>query len=337
MVPERLAVEQTPVTTTGSKRDWWSALTAIAQSGLLLLAIFGYFYSVLPVFRHQLLEERAARLTLEKEQVETELESLRVERSAIESEIANLSERLSDEQLRGLELETKVRESESSQRVAGQQAEQARREAEEVRQELEALNAELESLRWERLFFLMVTVRGVNTSKQFSAGMENYGEMAEFFESQKSNWPDPYENLRSAIDLLTGSRAEQEEFDLEKVSKLKQLVDERRDELACPMPDFKELSERLEQETARAEEEAIRETEEEISGLVRDYEQRGERVMITDEYRSTTLRSYRFRLSHAVEQRYRDEVLAARSVCQDLENSVWDSIQRQFERENLEK
>lgn len=58
-----------------------------SQVGVLALAIFGYFYTVKPVFQNQVLQEQAAKLELEKKQSEKALASMAAERKDIEHQI----------------------------------------------------------------------------------------------------------------------------------------------------------------------------------------------------------------------------------------------------------
>lgn len=52
---------------------WLSRIANASQAGLLILATFGYFYTVIPVYQKSLLDEEIAKKTLDLEKKESEL------------------------------------------------------------------------------------------------------------------------------------------------------------------------------------------------------------------------------------------------------------------------
>lgn len=66
-------------------------LANLSQVGLLALAIFGYFYTVLPVYQKSLLDEEIAKKTLELNSVEKKITSLESELSEKNLKLANLN------------------------------------------------------------------------------------------------------------------------------------------------------------------------------------------------------------------------------------------------------
>lgn len=67
-----------PVST--SKIDiYLSRVGNLTQVGVLALAIFGYFYTVVPVFQNQKLQEDNAKLEIEKSKANKTLEDLQAQ------------------------------------------------------------------------------------------------------------------------------------------------------------------------------------------------------------------------------------------------------------------
>lgn len=69
---------------------WLQRIAHLTQVGLLCLGVFGYFYTVLPVFQNQQLQEQAARLELEKATAQRRLDELLAEQLEVQTEIVAL-------------------------------------------------------------------------------------------------------------------------------------------------------------------------------------------------------------------------------------------------------
>lgn len=76
-----------------SKIDIWSSRIAnFSQIGVLALAAFGYFYTVLPVYQKSLLDEEIAKKTLELESKDKKIEEFNKLLSVRSSELKKLTE-----------------------------------------------------------------------------------------------------------------------------------------------------------------------------------------------------------------------------------------------------
>lgn len=92
--------QQNLASTTPNRLDRWSGLLAAwAQVATLGVVIFGYFYTVVPVFQRDRLEEEVAKLEIQREQIESEArqsieksELLRQSIAGLHQEQAKLSE-----------------------------------------------------------------------------------------------------------------------------------------------------------------------------------------------------------------------------------------------------
>lgn len=71
-------------------------LANASQLGLLLLAVFGYFYTVLPVYQKSLLDEEIAKKTIELRAMESRVTQAQELLQARESELSGMNKRLSE-------------------------------------------------------------------------------------------------------------------------------------------------------------------------------------------------------------------------------------------------
>ncbi|HHA2022737.1 TPA: coiled-coil domain-containing protein [Enterobacter ludwigii] len=75
-----------------SKIDTWFARIAnLSQLGVLILAVFGYFYTVLPVYQKSLLDEEIAKKTLEIEKKDKQIAAINKKLEERASELESLS------------------------------------------------------------------------------------------------------------------------------------------------------------------------------------------------------------------------------------------------------
>ena len=77
---------------------WLGRIANASQAGLLMLAAFGYFYTVIPVYQKALLDEEIAKKTLELQEKESELAQKSAELASLTTEVANIRGSLSSSQ-----------------------------------------------------------------------------------------------------------------------------------------------------------------------------------------------------------------------------------------------
>ena len=71
-------------------------LANASQLGLLLLAIFGYLYTVLPIYQKSLLDEEIAKKTLEFNAMQARVDSVEAQLKSRELELSGMNKKLSD-------------------------------------------------------------------------------------------------------------------------------------------------------------------------------------------------------------------------------------------------
>jgi myosin heavy subunit len=116
---------------------FWTILSALSQVGLLGLAMFGYFYTIRPVYQNQLLTEQKASLELEAQKLQGKNDTLS---KSIELKASQIS-RLSDQ------IESLTREkaaTESRYKSAILETSRVQKNLEDVRKERQALDSNIE-------------------------------------------------------------------------------------------------------------------------------------------------------------------------------------------------
>ncbi len=124
-------------------------LSHVSQIGLLALGVFGYFYTVVPVFQNQQLQEQTAKLELEKTALECEksvsrqkLVMLKAQQYEVKQNIQLLQEKWKIEKNRNIQLMHNISESKTREL----EAKFASMNAENI---LASEKKNLENTRWE--------------------------------------------------------------------------------------------------------------------------------------------------------------------------------------------
>tara|TARA_R110000850_G_scaffold37802_1_gene99263 strand:+ start:97 stop:1200 length:1104 start_codon:yes stop_codon:yes gene_type:complete len=248
-------------------------LNTVAQLGTLLVVTFGYFYTIQPVFQHQLLAEKNAQIELDKVRLESEIsdieedlahrrrsldevssrnKSLEESVSSYENEIdellsvrAELEEQvrvaylnLQEEQEKSNALLNEVeiaikRETEANERIA--------RIRMEVGSELEAL----ENARWELILTDLSILSVVRRRGAFgyfrTSEDDDVFTYSNYLNDVSENWPNLYLSLMSSIDELEENNRSENKYPSSYIEELRGFARDNRSSLRCERPDFNEM------------------------------------------------------------------------------------------------
>lgn len=95
----RVATQPFQVVPHSAPVDKWLTRTANAsQVGLLILAVFGYFYTVIPVYQKSLLDEEIAKKTLDLQKKEGELAEKSAELASLTTAVTKMHDNLNHSQ-----------------------------------------------------------------------------------------------------------------------------------------------------------------------------------------------------------------------------------------------
>ncbi|SEG18182.1 hypothetical protein [Billgrantia desiderata] len=351
LVPDSLE----PVPDKSQKRNKYSQLAAwvgaLSQAAMLLVVLFGYIYTVRPVFQHQLLQEKLASAELSRLEVESQTLILQAERDEAEKNLqANLAEAafyrleieeqikiLQDErdqaetslhdvksQIVTVELQQEMLEEELQE--SRQRAQQAMSRASQLEGLVQEQLRELENARWELLMI------DFSFSRIFSdmaiSSLEGWGgSFPEYLQQYRNGWPDPFSGLKSSIEELRGRNVNESRYPENYINEFAEFIDSRQDRLTCDSPPFDDLNALFQEKVSQIDFVVKNKTDEYIDGLVEEYRGRGQRVRITDEFRDRTARMYRVTEEYDVNRELKEVVEEYLRACRLVAQNVIDEFE----------
>ncbi|MBC7163156.1 MAG: hypothetical protein H5U26_13760 [Immundisolibacter sp.] len=299
---------------------WLQRIAHLTQVGLLLLGVFGYFYTVLPVFQNQQLEEQAARLEIEKADAQRRLDELLVEQQRVSRDTSLLRERWKKELERNAQLSTSASDARKQELLAIQRARDAERA-------LQAQVKSLDSARWELVLLDVLRAYMLPSIKNFARDWSTHLEGSDLIRAEESEWPRPYVALVESVEVAKTMRGG-DQVPASYYSELQAFIESRRSALQCTMPDFSGLAASYQMQRSALESTVEVETRANIEKLVKEYAYKGEEIRITDDYRESVRSSVRrgkvFELDAAFEKQLRD----LRKSCDDKGIAVYEEFRR---------
>jgi hypothetical protein len=304
-----------------SRVDLWSSrLAAWAQVGTLFVVVFGYFYTVRPVFQNQLLQERTAELEMRKSRAEEALSVVIEHQAAVEHELLLLEKRLAEEKKVAEALNARMAVLSVRENSAKEQAQSAQKQLEDG---LDALTV----AQWE-LFGLDVRMNRFVSIQGVWADWLSVDEKGGFILESRDSWPDPFKSLLNAVERVeekngkSGNRTYPSNF----FDGAKQFVRENKINLTCSIPDFEMMRSVYSLELKALDSAVDKEVDRRIAELVKSYEEKGERIRITIEYREAQTRSVRTVKKYEVNQHYHERLLTAKTACNRRASDVIDRL-----------
>ncbi len=299
-------------------------LAHISQPGLLVLGLFGYFYTVVPVFQNQQLQEQTAKLELEKAAEERQLASLTSQQARVREDIQLLRENWEKEKYRSARLATDVS-------VANNREAEARRQTAETETLLQHQLQVLDKARWELVLldftFANFVPRYNSIARAFNS--DSNKDFGAFIATAGNDWPQPYQTLLSAVEAAEKKGTNRGEIPHSYYAELREFIKSYESSLHCDKPNFEALRDEYNAEIRALDPVINDELEHQIDGIQKEYAAKGERVRITDDFRSQTRRSIRFGKVFAVEKAFRDRLDALKKVCDDKADRVVEKIRKE--------
>lgn len=302
---------------------WLQRLAHLTQVGLLALGMFGYFYTVLPVFQNQQLQEQAAKLELEKSAAQRRLDELLAAQEKVRTEIATLREGWQREKGKNVQLANDA-DTARKEEIA------AKQRAAEAESSMTTQMRLLDSARWELVVFdfysayifssLNATIRTGNKSRDDKPGG--------FIREYEAEWPRPYPQVLEAVEAAKTKRATNLQVPATYYSELKSFVEARRSELQCAQIDFAALQASYQLQLIALEPSIDAETRASIDKLIKDYADKGQRVEITDDYRQSVRRGIRNGKVFALDRLFEKQLTEMRKVCDDKATAVIEEFRK---------
>jgi hypothetical protein len=192
--------------------DSWSArLSYWSQIGTLAVVVFGYFYTVRPVFQNQLLQEQAAQLQLDSERAKQDLKATQEKQLAAASALESTNSQLLSIKV-ALADETRTQRQLCASLAAALRNElSAKTEAQKDANELDKSRSALRRAQEHLLFtgMVMSTLTGTSDDEvlmnqhylaAYSKRFEGDTDGA-FIAGESKDWPNPYERLKQVLEV----------------------------------------------------------------------------------------------------------------------------------------
>lgn len=302
---------------------WLERIAQISQPAILALGVFGYFYTVVPVFQNQKLEEETARLGLEKAASENELSSLARKQAVVRAELEAMKTRLAQERARGDQLAAEAER-------AKRQEVDARKASRDAEQELRAQIRDLDSTRREIAFLQFFWAHFVNSYSAISRRYpdEEGAEPGAFIIELEKVWPRPFEELLDAVGVGEKKRGRETIIPSDYYEALRKEINSRHSSLVCAQPDFQQMHAQFLSEYSRLDNDVEIELTKRITALQSEYEKKGKLVEITGEYRESSRRSIRVGKRFEIEDKYRKKISRLMKECDEKRMNAVSDIRK---------
>ncbi len=351
LVPDYLESESNNSVEAKSSSNIATWIGAITQAATLIVVVFGYFYTVRPVFQHQLVQEKLASAELDRLEIEEQVQSLQEERDEIEM---NLEEKLALEEQRRLEvqaqrqalqeqiqvaennlndIQNKIDTVEAQRVVLEEELQSSRQRAQQAQSQASRLEGivqeqlrELEAARWEFVITDFAIVRFVTNSDGPSLVRGGPDDFLEYLQWSNENWPDPFARLTSSIIDLRERNSNEPRYPESYIDEISEFIESREDRLVCKEPPYDFLEELYRERLSEMEDLIDRKTDDYIDNLRAEYREREEEVLITDDFRSSVARRYRVSEEIVIDFEFKDKVREYSEKCRSIEQNVIDEF-----------
>lgn len=292
-----------------------------SQLGLLALGVFGYFYTVVPVFQNQQLQEQAAKLELEKADAVRQLAFLVSQQNKVSSEIERLQVEWSREKARNSKLV-------ESAALASQREVTAQRSSEQAQEALRRQLTAIDVARWE---LVMVDWSFAYYFGRLNRGRDLYETTDErrpgaFILGADKEWPRPHEDLQVAIDIAEKRGAAARDIPTSFYEELRTRVSEGRNDVACTRPDLTVMHAEYLVEFQEIDQKVEAELQDYVAKLRADFAAKNQRVEINDEFTSTSRRRIRIGKAFELDKRYREKISDMRKKCEERGDRLFEAI-----------
>lgn len=266
--------------------QWIKRFSNISQIGLLCLGIFGYFYTVVPVYQNQRLQEQTAKLEVEKSTLEKSLASYTDEREQIKNDINILKNERDKEKKYNQQL------SQENQQLKDQ-VKLTRVETEEAQKILLKEQSKLDYVRWKYILNSLSTENTFGILKTFNSRSDETNSDSVFIEKEKT-WYDFYDH---AIYLLEHKEKLHKEnnnmLPQQYYDEIKLFFQTKVSFFKCEKPNFQALNDNYLKECNAIEPEVQTELQTRLNLEVEEERKNGRQLIITDDYRQAVEKSIR--------------------------------------------
>lgn len=302
-------------------------LSHLSQIGILMLGVFGYFYTVVPVFQNQQLQEQTAKLelekaTLEKDKIKSQqkLVLLKNQQNEIENQIYYLREEWKKSKNQNMKLLSEISESNTKEL-------EAKLLATTAKSELSNEQKNLDQVRWEFILKSLYDLSIFSIFRDMDMGFsfeskDNYENGLFILENQKK-WPKPYTQLLSLIEEVhrNAKQIPSSYFtELENYAKSKETF------LQCEEPNYLFLQKKYLSDVSELESSVDAELNMEIERVKKEYKGTNKVPVFTDEYMTKQRKVFKLGKLFELKKTYLKELETDKKACQDKIGIVIDEM-----------
>ncbi|MFP3479731.1 MULTISPECIES: hypothetical protein [Burkholderia] len=301
---------------------WITRASGLATVGTLAFAVFGYFYTVLPVFQNQKLQEDNAKLQLDNEAAEKRNKALLQRQNELARKTEQMQAELEDQKT-ALYLASKNAAS------AKIREEGALRQAAEASSQMKTQYGELDKARLKLAITHLETVllfTQIRAVDKFYSTVYRAGEDASFIKATKDVWPNPFRIISDA--WVNASKDKSVPF--EYFQRLRVAINEHADQLTCAIPDLDSLANQYDSERKTVLDGLEKRAKDEIERQRVDAKKEGKELLIDSNTIPQFERTYRIVDMHSLNSKYQKNLTDAQKPCLQKISDFMKKLPREF-------
>lgn len=343
LVPSNVVVH---VTTPTSRVDtYFSRLAHAATVCTLLLAVFGYFYTVLPVFQNQKLQEDNAKLELDSAREKKALAELQTRQSSVQNQIKKLNSDLVRMQKATQASDERAKVAEGRETVAKNRVTAAERRERDARLSAEIaqsnLRMELDNLDAARRTILIRDFRQSVNSAQLVSRWEFMNEIykgdvnsdrrqtGQFLSAVKDKFLSPAKLLNTTLKNFSET-LERSKVPDHYLPELEKFVAQETS-VTCNVPDVEKLQKEYFEKANRLSDLSTADARAELEKQRLSAERAGKYLLIRDGDLERLANGFRAGRRVALDSENRQLLLNANNECSKLLDQAVDRISKKFD------
>jgi hypothetical protein len=298
-------------------------LANLAQVGTLALAAGAYFFTVIPVFQNQKLQEDNAKLELEKKEIVESTKTIQAKNDELEKK--------HQAQIKELEIQKlEIEKNKATILSIEKQLDNSKTLAQKASNELKSQLKTLDSARWKIIHDTLSTAANLNyTIKVINFNEKNRGQKG--FMEGVFEWPGIEKTLDESILTL---QKDNNNIPSEYIDKTIAFKNKNISKFECKPPNLKEIRIKYNAEILNASSLAKIETEKELERQKEDAEKKGKKLIITKHDIEALQNHYKSTIEFDITSKHNTQISDAAFACFDNIENFLKSFRQNF---NVEK
>lgn len=302
----------------------------MAQIIAVLLAGFGYFYTVLPVFQNQKLQEDNAQLQMSNAKLQEDTKREESKLKSLAESLSTQTKRLESVQLSLEQERQNLNEASAKLKSAELGKKSAKKAATQANEKLKTELSNLDIARWKIVmmnFSQLAYMSSLWDNKLSDALYKENSEDDSFILDADESWPKILPSIRSAIDI---ARQRSQEIPKSYYEKIEKHIEGHADHLVCPKPDFKELAKQFNHEYKDIDALANSDANADVDRQRKAAESEGSTLLVRKGDIEKIAGGYKIGRNYTLRAKYRDVIDKKSEVCGEIIHDYIQSIRKDF-------